>query len=163
MLVNEELDGSGTFIMNGLGSSYRSLTHLLTKLWSNEWRRSFFYHLLVTALNRTFAFKQMHCITEVIAKNLEFDMMRFFYELFQINCIIAERRHRLRTGSIISLFYLAFAVDKTHTLTTATHRSLKHNWVANAVTNLFSFFYTLQWLFCTRHNRHSGCNHVLTS
>ena len=95
MLVDEELDGSGAFIMNSLSRSYRSLTHLLTKFWSNEWRRSLFYHLLVTALNRAFALKQMHSITKVIAKNLEFDMMRFFYELLQINSIIAERRHRL--------------------------------------------------------------------
>mgnify|MGYP006987303015 CR=1 FL=1 len=89
-------------------------------------------------------------------------MMRFFHKFLQINGIVTKRRHRFRTGCIVCFFHFIFAMNQTHTFTTASHRSFQHDRITDFVTDFLSLFYTLQRLFCTRNDRHSSCNHVFT-
>lgn len=53
-------------------------------------------------------------------------------------------------------------MNKAHTFTTASHRSLQHNRITDTITDFFCFLYTLQRLFRTRNHRHSRSNHVFT-
>ena len=87
--------------------------------------------------------------------------MRFFHKLLKVYRIVSERRHRFRTGCVISFFNLVFAMNEAHPLTAPAHRGFQHHGITDAVTDFFGFFYTLQRLLCARHNRHSRRNHVL--
>ncbi|EJW92250.1 choline dehydrogenase [gut metagenome] len=161
VLVHQEFDSTGTRIVHSLGCCDRLFTHFLPQFGSQERRRTFFHNLLVTALYRTFTFEQVNHIAVVVSQNLEFNMVRFFDEFFQVYGIVTKRRHRFRTSRVVSFHHLVFAVDQTHTLTTATHRGFQHDRIANLVTDTYRFFRALQRLFGTRNHRHAGRNHLL--
>ena len=161
VLVDQELNRTGSFVMHSLCRSHSCLTHFLTQFRSDERRRSFFHNFLVTALDRTFTFKKMYGISEIITQNLEFDMMRFFYKFFQINGIVTKRRHRFRTGCVIGFFHFVHIVNQAHAFTSTTHGSFQHDRITDLITDFFGLFHTLQRLFCTRNDRYTGCNHVL--
>ena len=61
-------------------------------------RRRFFYDFLVAPLQRTFPFKKMEDISELIPQNLEFYVPGFFQVLFQIYRCISKIRFGLPAG-----------------------------------------------------------------
>ena len=76
LVIHDEFNRSGTFVMGCFGSRYRTSTHLLPDLWGHDWRRSLLYHFLVTTLNGTLSFKEVNRIPVTVGQNLKFDVMR---------------------------------------------------------------------------------------
>ena len=102
----------------------------------------------------------MNNISVLVSQDLKLDVMRFFYELLQINRIITERRKRFAFGSRIGFFHLCCTVDKAHSLSTTTHRGFQHHRVTDFVAKLHGFFHTFQVFLRAGYNGHSGFNHL---
>jgi len=98
VLVDDELDRAGTVVTNGLGERDRLLTHRATRALIQERRRCLFNDLLVAALDRTFAFSQIHDVSVPVAEDLNLDVAGLRHKLLDEQPIVAEAGPRFVLG-----------------------------------------------------------------
>ena len=163
VLIDEELDGTCTHIAHSLGSCHSGSTHLGTELRIEEWRWRLLHYLLVTALHRALAVAEMHHIAMLVAKDLELDMVRTFDKLLDIDGVVAKARHSLRLAGVVCLGNIFGTVNETHTLATATHRSLDHHREADSLAHAHSLFSRIELILGARNDRNTGSDHVAAS
>ncbi|MOA31065.1 hypothetical protein D3C78_1522010 [compost metagenome] len=89
-VVVEELYGTGTIVSAEFGEVYGSFRHVRQDIRRHVRRGRLFKHLLVAALDRTIALKEVHSLTVAKAKYLHFDVASTFNQLLQEDGTVAE-------------------------------------------------------------------------
>ena len=90
VLVDQKLHRTSIAIADGLAQTDSCVKHLLTFSLRQGWRWRLFDDLLVTALDRAFAFMQMNHITKMVGQHLHLDMTRILNILFDEYGTIAK-------------------------------------------------------------------------
>ena len=106
VVVDEELDRARVGVAGHLGHANGRFAHLLPQILEfvlDQRRGRFFHDLLVAPLNRAIPFAQMDDVAAGVAQNLEFDMMRVFDVLLDVNAGIAKGLFRFGPGGVIAL------------------------------------------------------------
>ena len=78
VLVDDELDGAGALVLDGLGERDSLLAHRLARLAVEEGARRLLDHLLVAALDRALALAEVDDVAVHVCQNLELDVARAF-------------------------------------------------------------------------------------
>ena len=89
-LLHDELHRAGPHIIHGLRRSHGRLAHLLAQRGCHARRGRFFQHLLMAALHRAVALKQIHVIAQGVAKHLNLDVARALHVFFDQHRVIAK-------------------------------------------------------------------------
>ena len=90
LVIDKELDGAGVEIAHGPGRRDSRLAHSLAKDRRKQRGGGFFDNLLVAALDRALALEEMHEMSVLIAKNLEFDVAGGLDIFLEQQTVIAE-------------------------------------------------------------------------
>ena len=76
ILVEQELDGAGIFVVDSLGGEHAKLAHVCALLIRELGRGRDFNQLLVAPLDRAVAFEQMDDVAVLVAQHLYLDVAR---------------------------------------------------------------------------------------
>ena len=125
--VHQEFDRSGSEITDRTGRSNGITPHTLPQLRSHQGRRTLFDDFLVAALHGALPLAQVDHMAEPVSQHLEFDVVRLFDKPFDVDGIVAERSHRLGTGSLKSFAHVRFPPHQPHTLSASALRRLQHH------------------------------------
>lgn len=135
LLVNQELCRTRIAIAHGLGEPNCVIEDCLADLvWEIHCRRHF-DDLLVAALHRAVALKQVHDVAKGVTNKLDFDMARAFEETLNENGSITESGLGFADRPREGVFELALLPYDTHTASTATHGSFDNYWMQSHIIN----------------------------
>ena len=98
VFANHKLHSSCTLVFHRFGQSHGLCPHGCAGFVADEWRRRFFNHFLVTALNRAFTLVQKHHIAVCVAQQLDFNVTRFFDKFFNEHAVVAKTVARFITA-----------------------------------------------------------------
>src|SRR3546814_2781152 len=87
---HDEFDRACAIIADSPGQRDSLLTHRLARFGINEGRRCFFNDLLMSTLDRAFAFTQINDVAMLIAQHLNFNVTRAFDKFLDEYAIVAE-------------------------------------------------------------------------
>ena len=76
-LIDQVFDRSCIFVANRRDQLHRCLSHLLTKFFRNEWRRTFLNDFLITALHGAITLTELDKVPVGVTDYLDFNVMRF--------------------------------------------------------------------------------------
>src|SRR5262245_8008512 len=136
LLVDNELDGTGRVVADGLGERDGLGSHRLARLSVEERARRLLHDLLIAALDRAFALAEMNDITVLVAEHLDLDMARLLDIFFDEDAIVAEARLGLapRRGKALANFL--GVVGDAHALAAAAGGGLDHDRIADLLGDL---------------------------
>src|SRR6185437_13177647 len=100
VLSRDKLDGARGIVFHGPGERDRLLAHLAPRRLVQKRRRRLLDHLLIAALDRTFALAEIDDIAVLVAEHLDLDVAGIDDELFYKDAIVAKRGLRLRPGEL---------------------------------------------------------------
>ena len=132
---HDQFDRAGAEIADRAGERDALLAHLLAHFRADEGRRRFFDHLLMAALDRTFAFVQIDDIAMLVAQYLDFNVARAFDELLDEDAVVTEAGESLALGRLEALTDILLRVSQAHPLAAAAGRRLHHHRIADLVGN----------------------------
>src|SRR5271166_913478 len=127
VLTGDEFDRAGGIVVDGLGEGDGLLAHLAPRRVIEERRGRFFDHLLVAALDRTFALAEMDDMAVLVAQHLDLDVSWVDDEFLYEHPVVAERALRFRARAGEALGHLLPAVSDAHALAAAAGGSLDHH------------------------------------
>jgi len=94
-VIDEELDRAGVGVGRGLRDADRNFAHAAAHVGIDDWRRRFFEHLLMAALQRAFAFAEVDRVAVLVGQHLHLDVARIDDGLLDINFAVSKRPFRL--------------------------------------------------------------------
>ena len=97
----------------------------------------------MTALNRTVTIIKVNNIAVVISKYLYFDMLWSTDIFFDENLVVTKSFLGFIAGFTVFLRHVFSIVDDTHTTSAAAVGGFQHNRIANHISNLHDFFFSL--------------------
>ena len=139
VFVHQKLDRTRAFVADGLRTFDGRLTHFFAQFGRNDGRGGFFYQLLMAALNRAIALRQVAHLAVLVAHNLDFDVAGFFHKFFEIQTVVAKSRRRLHAGIVPGFFKFRFFVYDAHTAPTTASGGFDDNGVPDAHGQSFAF------------------------
>ena len=93
-LIHQKLQGAGVHVARLGNETQGEPPHLLAQLRRDERGGTLFDHLLVTPLNRAFAFEQVHGVAVGIGEHLYLDVARALEGLLQVEPVVTKRAAR---------------------------------------------------------------------
>ncbi len=93
-------------------------------------RRRFLHHLLMAALQRAFAFAQMHHVSVIISQHLKLDVPGPLDQFFDVDIGVAESLFRFVSRRLKRGNQFTFLAHYTHSATAASGRRLDHYRIA---------------------------------
>ncbi|CAD5264747.1 conserved hypothetical protein [Bosea sp. EC-HK365B] len=156
VLAGDELDRAGAVVVHGLGQRDRLLAHLAAGGLIEQRRRRLLQHLLVTALDRAFAFAEINDVAVLVAQHLDLDMAGVDDELLDEDTVVAEGGRRLRLGAGEALGDLSRRMGDAHALAAAAGRGLDHHGIADLVGDLDRVLGVLDHAEMARNRRDLG-------
>src|SRR6185312_3009158 len=87
--------------------------------------------LLMAALDRAFAFAEMHDVAVAVAEHLDLDVARLLDILLDKDPVVAKARAGLARRAAPALAQLGVVAGDAHALTAAARRRLEHDRVAD--------------------------------
>ena len=157
--LGDELHRARADIANRLCRSGSGLPHRCAHGDGDARRRRLFNHLLVTALQRAIALKQMHGAAMRIAENLHFNMARRRNVFFDENAVIAEKRQRLAPRALKRLSEIAGRLHAAHALAPAARHRLYQHGIADGLRGALQRGGVLRIARIARRNRHARARH----
>src|SRR5262249_49271801 len=97
VLPDDELDGAGRVVGDGLGERDRLLAHFLARRRVDQRARGLLHDLLIAALDRAFALAEMNDIAVLVSQHLNLDVARIDDIFLDEYPVVAEGGFRLRT------------------------------------------------------------------
>ncbi len=134
--ADDELNGSRAGIADGGGKPDRLFPHRPPHIGRDERGGCLLDHLLVAALDRTFAFTQIERVAMAVGQNLNFDMARLFDEFFDEDTVVAKAVQALGFGGGEPLAHFLLGIGEAHPLAAATRRRLHHHGIADVIRDL---------------------------
>ena len=117
---DDELDRAGTAVAHGTGRVAGRLADGRAGFFVQQRRRCFFDDLLVTALQRAFAFAQMNDVAVLISEDLHFNVPRGCHQALNEQGVVAEARRCLAAGCSKRVLEVLWVVHRVHALAAAT-------------------------------------------
>ena len=130
-VIDEELHGAGVFVVDGFGEFDGGLAHPFTQIVIEKGGGGFFKELLVAALDGAVALADVNNFTAFIAQDLEFDMVRFFDEFFEVDVGVAEGFFRFHPGGEESFDEADVVMGGSHAFAAATSDGFDHHGVSD--------------------------------
>ena len=130
--IEQELDGPRVGIADRRGDRGGGRRHAAAQLRRDRQRRALFDDLLVTPLDRTFAFDKRQHGAVMIGQQLHFDVPRRQDAPLQIHRAVAERRLRFGARGAQRRWQVLGARDRPHALAAAAGHGLQHQRIADA-------------------------------
>ena len=93
--IQDEFDGPGTAVTDGLCGGHRCRAHAGAKVRSQRCGRSFLNDFLMAPLNRTFALEHVDVIAVGVTEYLKFNVTRLADVFLQKHAFVTERTGRL--------------------------------------------------------------------
>ena len=121
----------------------------------------FFQHLLVAALHRAVALKQVDVIAVTVAKHLDLDVARTLYIFFNQHRAVAKAAHGFALAAGQGGGKFGRRLHDAHALATAASAGLDQDGVANAVRLALQERGVLVSAVVAGHQRHTGAFHQL--
>ena len=90
VLAGDEFNSAGGIVVHRFRERDRLLAHFAARGLVEQRRRSLFDHLLIAALNRTFALAEINDVAMLVAEHLDFDMARIDDEFLDEDAIVTE-------------------------------------------------------------------------
>ena len=156
VLVDDELDGAGRVVADGLGECDRLRAHRLARLGVEERARRLLHDLLIAPLDRAFPLAEMNDIAMLVAEHLDLDMARLLDIFLDEHAIVAEARLGLAPGRRVSLGDLLGAIGDAHALAAAAGRGLDHDRKADLLGDLDRLLGVLDHAEMAGHGRDLG-------
>jgi hypothetical protein len=117
--VKDELDSSCIGVINGLGSSNGSFTHLLPECRANVTGR-LLNDLLMAALDTAVSLVHVDVVAMLVSENLKLDMSGVLHKLLHNHVVIAECSHGFSLGSLKRIREVSFGLNNAHSFATST-------------------------------------------
>src|SRR5205085_9433965 len=105
----------------------RLLAHRSPHFGRDEWRRGFLDHLLMTALDRAFAFAEIKDVAVLVAQHLDLDMPWLLDELLDEDAVVAEAVETFALHAFEALANVRLRPGQAHALAAAARRRLHHH------------------------------------
>ena len=156
VLVDDELDGAGRVVADGLGQRDGLGAHGLARLGVDERARRLLHDLLVAPLDRAFALAEMNDVAMLVAEHLNFDMARLLDIFLDEHAVVAEARARLGLRRGEAFLHLFAAIGDAHALAAAAGRSLDHDGIADLIGDLGCLLGILDHAEMARNGRDLG-------
>ena len=131
VLVHEELDSAGAFVIAGQRCFDRCFTHGLAQFGCHEGRGRFFHHLLVPTLNGAIPLAQVHGVAVPVRENLNLYMAGLNHGFFKDQLVVAEGLFGFRPGPFNVVGQFGFALNQAHAPASPAGGSLDHQGIAN--------------------------------
>ena len=154
--VHDKFHRARTGIAHRLRQRAGLFTHRFAGRLVQKGRRGLFNHLLVSPLDRAFAFMQVNTIAMGVGQNLNFDMARLGDEFFDENPVIPKAGRRFVLGGLKSFARFLIGRGDAHPLATATCRSLDHHRIADLIGNFHRLVSIGNQPHMPRHRRNPG-------
>jgi hypothetical protein len=127
VLVHQELDRSGPFVLCRPCGVDRHLPHRRPDLGGDDHRRGLLDHLLVPPLDGTLPLAQMHVVPVLVAEELDFHVARLLDVFLDVDRVVAEGGLRLgfrhpQRGAQVPLL-----LNEAHPLAASARRGLQHH------------------------------------
>jgi hypothetical protein len=126
-LVDEELSSACIAVADALGELNCVAENSLTSFLGKVKGRSDLDDLLMTALYRAVALKEMNYISLRVGKNLDLDMAGTLEEPFDEDSSIAKSGLGFRHGTFKRVLELRLLPNDTHSASSSSHSSLNDN------------------------------------
>ena len=136
VLVDDELDGAGQVVADGLGERDGLRSHRLARLGVEERARRLLHDLLIAPLDRAFALAEMNDVAVLVAEHLDLDMARLLDIFLDEHAIVAEARLGLAPRRGEALGDLLGAIGDAHALAAAAGGGLDHDRIADLLGDL---------------------------
>ena len=125
--INKKLNSTCINIVNVLCNFNSIRSESFDRLFGNRPSRSIFNNFLVAALERAVTLTEMHYITVLVSKNLNFNMLRLNKELFNKNILITKCLLSFIFNKLKLTAYIFLTVTAAHTASAAAGSSLENN------------------------------------
>ncbi|NJN64833.1 MAG: hypothetical protein HC882_08090, partial [Acidobacteria bacterium] len=124
--ATQELDGARADISRRPCRRERELAQSVPRRVVDDRRWRFLNQLLMTPLDRAFAFPEVHTIAVPVEEHLNFDVARAFDESLDIDGVVAKTRFRLGARAFESTCQLRLGANDAHALPAAARSGLDH-------------------------------------
>ena len=156
VLAGDEFDGAGGIVFHRLRQRDRLFAHLAAGGLVEQRRRRLLDHLLIAALDRTFALAEIDHIAVLVPQHLDFDVAGIDDEFLDEHPVVAERRLGFGLGQTESFGDLGGRIGDPHSLAAAAGGSLDHDGIADRVGDLHGMLFVLDDAEMPRHGRDVG-------
>ena len=160
-MVEQELYRASIHVTALAGNLDGQIANVFPLLLTQLWRWCHFDQFLVTALDGTVTFVQVHHIAMVVGENLHLDVTGFNDALLQKNLGTAKGLGGLGNHPLVVLPQLFLIIATTNAPATTTGRGFEHNRVANVLRLAHGIFDVIQVAFRTRCNGNTSSNRGL--
>ena len=156
VLAGDEFDGAGGIVVHRFRKRDRLFAHPAAGGLVEQRRRRFFDHLLIAALDGTFALAEINHVAVLVAEHLDFDVAGIDDEFFDEDPVVAERGLGFGPGKTKSFGDFGSRIGDPHSLAAAAGGSLDHDGIADRVRDLHGVPFVLDHAEMPRHGRHIG-------
>eukprot|EP00754_Rhynchopus_humris_P039735 Rhum_TRINITY_DN22840_c0_g1::Rhum_TRINITY_DN22840_c0_g1_i1::g.176253::m.176253 len=136
VLVDKHLNRAGRVVVDRARERHSLLTHRGTRVRVDEGRGCLLDDLLVPALDRALALRQVHDVAQLVSDHLHLDVARILDELLHEHAVVAERGHRLALCGVPLAARLLLVPRDAQTLAAAAGGGLDHDGVAQVLGHL---------------------------
>ena len=131
--LNNKFNRARTNIIHCPRGRDRGVSHRTAALLSHAWGRRLFDHLLMAALHRAIALKQVHAVALRITKHLNLDMTRLLHITLDQHAVIVKARGRFTFTRSESGCKVLRTRHYAHPFTAAAGARLDHDGVTKQV------------------------------
>ncbi len=157
--IGNELDGTGADVTDGLGRLHRRLAHRLAHRVGHARRCGFLDHLLMAALQRAIALKQMDDIAVTVPKHLHLNMPWAGDVFLDQHARIAEGRLAFALRAFQRGGEILCVIDAAHAFAAAAGHRLDENRIADLARFAGQMFRGLVVAQVARHHGDTGFCH----
>ena len=162
VLACDEFDRAGGVVIHGFRQRDRLFAHLAAGGLVQQRRRRFLDHLLIAALDRTFALAEIDDVAVLVAQHLDFDVAGIDDEFLDEDPVVAERRLGFRFGKTEPFGDFRGRMRDPHPLAAAAGGGLDHDGIADGVGDLHRMLLVGDDAEEARHGRDIGlCRRLL--
>ena len=160
-LLDDEFHRASAHIVDSFGGGHGSLAHLLTQRIGHAGSRSFFQDLLVTALHRTIAFKQVNAVAVCVAKHLDFNVAWALHVFLDQHRVVAKAVHGFALATGQSFCKVRCLLNNAHALAATASAGFDEHGVTHAVSFTLQQGRVLVNAVVAGHQRHACFFHQL--
>ncbi len=156
VLTGDKFDRAGGIVFHRFRQRDRLFAHLAAGGLVEQRRRRFLDHLLIAALDRTFALAEIDHVAMLVAQHLDFDMAGVDDEFLDEDAIVAERCLGFGFRQTKAFGDLGSGISDPHPLAAAAGGRLDHHGIADAVGDLDRVLFVGDDAEIARHGRDIG-------
>lgn len=131
VFVYEEFYGVYVFVFDSFFCFYSCIVYFFLEFIGYKRGGVFFYQFLVVVLNRVVLFGKVDDFVFLVISNLEFDMMGFFDEFFDVDVIVVKCCFCFLMGMVLVRFKFFFFLDNLYFFIVIVGSSFQDDWIVD--------------------------------